>query len=139
MVKIVSFDIFWRYFNEKMSFSANIFNFLDFFSTQMPKSADLGLSLSVLLEYLNSWVFSPLHTVVSLPYYYPIHLKEKIMSKLIQKSKIFYRRCQKVRQYCKPYPKILTPGHKWPSRPFMGSKISVFFKVKRSSGLLRSL
>ena len=36
---------------------------------------------------------------------YPIHLKEKISAKLIQKSKIVYLRCQKVRQYCKPYPK----------------------------------
>ena len=40
------------------------------------------------------------HTVVSLPYY-PIHLKEKIISKLIQKSKVVYLRCQKVRQHCK--------------------------------------
>ena len=44
----------------------------------------------------------PQHTVVSLPYY-PIHLKEKIISKLIQKSKVVYLRCKKVHQYCKPY------------------------------------
>ena len=44
----------------------------------------------------------PRHTVVSLPYY-PIHLKEKIKSKLIHKSKVVYLRCQKVHQYFKPY------------------------------------
>ena len=38
--------------------------------------------------------FHTLHTVVSLPYY-PIHLKEKIISKLILKSKVVYLRCQR--------------------------------------------
>ena len=38
------------------------------------------------------------HTVVSLTYY-QLHLKEKIISKLIQKSKVVYLRSQKVRQY----------------------------------------
>ena len=31
----------------------------DFFSTKMPKSRVLGLSLSFFLEFFNSWVFSP--------------------------------------------------------------------------------
>ena len=53
-----------------------------------------------------SWVRSTIsHSSIpsreSLPYY-PIHLKEKIISKLIQKSKVVYLRCQKVGQYCKP-------------------------------------
>ena len=54
MVKIVGFVIFWKYFKEKMLFLPKYLHFLDFLSTKMPKSADLGLSLSFLLEFLNS-------------------------------------------------------------------------------------
>ena len=73
----------------------------------------------------------PKHTVVSLPYY-PIHLKEKIISELIQKSKVEVPKGTSILQ---SLPKILNLGHKWPSRPFGGSKNSVFYKVKTSSGL----
>ena len=54
-------------------------------------------------EFTTSFV--TLHnTVVSLPYY-PIHLKEKFIPKPIQKSKVDYLRCKRVRQYCKLYQK----------------------------------
>ena len=78
--------------------------------------------------------FHTLHTVVSLPYY-PIHLKEKIISKLIQKSKVVYLRCQKVGQYCKPYLKYWPQGVNDPLEPSGGQKIQWFIKWK---GLLVS-
>ena len=78
--------------------------------------------------------FWPFHTVVSLPYY-PIHLKEKIISKLIQKSKVVYLRCQKVGQYCKPYLKYWPQGVNDPLEPSGGQKIQWFIKWK---GLLVS-
>ena len=74
------------------------------------------------------------HTVVSLPYY-PIHLKEKIISKLIQKSKVVYLRCQKVGQYCKPYLKYWPQGVNDPLELSGGQKIQWFIKWK---GLLVS-
>ena len=78
---------------------------------------------------------APGHTVVCLPYY-PTNLKEKMISKLIQSR---LSEVPKGASILQTLPKILTPGHKWPSRPFGGSKNSVFYKVKRSSGLLGSL
>ena len=69
------------------------------------------------------------HTVVSLPYY-PIQLKEKIISKLLQRSKVVYLRCQKVRQYCKPYLKYWPQGINGPRNPSRGKKIQCFIKWK---------
>ena len=73
----------------------------------------------------------PMHTVVSLPYY-PIQLREKIISKLIQKSKVVY---QTVCQYCKPYLKYWPQGINDPLDPSGGQKIQCFIKWK---GLLVS-
>ena len=82
--------------------------------------------------------FVKTHTVVSLPYY-PIQLKEKNHIKAPSKVRSLLSEVQKGASILQTLPKILTAGNKWPSRPFGGSKNSVFYKVKGSSGLLRSL
>ena len=79
-----------------------------------------------------------MHTVVSLPYY-PIQLKEKNHIKAPSKVQSLLSEVPKGASILQTLPKILTAGNKWPSRPFGGSKNSVFYKVKGSSGLLRSL
>ena len=82
--------------------------------------------------------FWPLHTVVILPYY-PIQLKEKNHIKAPSKVRSLLSEVPKGASILQTLPKILTAGNKWPSRPFGGSKNSVFYKVKGSSGLLGSL
>ena len=76
------------------------------------------------------------HTVVSLPYYTTLFsLRKKIISKLLQRSEVFYLKCQKVHQYCKPGLKYWLQGINGPLDPSGGQKIQCFIRWK---GLLVS-